>query len=67
MPNAKDVSNPAFLDSLIPGIGTLPPELYMDPQAAQKAKLLADDPIVDIDPLLFEDLDPKETLVDTHE
>lgn len=66
MPNANNASDPQFLDGLIPGIGTLPPELYMDPQAAEKAKMLADDPIIDIDPVLFGELEPKETLVDTH-
>ena len=55
MPNAKDPSDPAYLDSLMPWSESVPAEIRLKPEAAKEAARTADDPIIDIDPSAFRD------------
>ena len=53
MPNAEDPGDPAYLDSLMPWLGSVPGEIKLKPEAAAAAVKMADDPIIDIDPSAF--------------
>ena len=55
MPNAKDISDVNFLDSLMPWSASIPAELHLKPEVAAEAAKMADDPIVDIDPETLSD------------
>lgn len=51
MPNAADPGDPAYLDSLMPWSQSVPAEIRLKPKAAEEAARMADDPVIDIDPL----------------
>ena len=53
MPNAADLGDPAYLDSLMPWSDSVPEEIRLKPEAAAEAAKMADDPIIDIDPSAF--------------
>ena len=53
MPNAADLGDPAYLDSLMPWSDSVPEEIRLKPEAAAEAAKMADDPIIGIDPSAF--------------
>lgn len=53
MPNAADLGDPAYLDSLMPWSGSVPEGIRLKPDAAAEAAKMADDPIIGIDPSAF--------------
>lgn len=55
MPNAADLGDPAYLDSLMPWSESVPTEIRLKPKAAEEAARMADDQIIDIDPSSFHD------------
>ena len=59
MPNAADLGNPAYLDSLMPWSESAPSDIRLKPETAEEAARMADDPIVDIDPSAFRDDEEK--------
>ena len=55
MPNAKDPGGPAYLDSLMPWSESVPADIRLRSEAAEKAARMTDDPIIDIAPSAFRD------------
>ena len=53
MPNAENPDDPADLDSPMPWSDSVPAEIRLQPEAAEEAAKMADDPIIDIDPSAF--------------
>ena len=51
MPSAEKPSDPAYLDSLMPWSESVPTGTRLKPKASEEAARMADDPIIDIDPL----------------
>lgn len=48
-PNAEDPGDPAYPDSLMPWLDSVPTDIRPKPKPAEEAARMADDPIIDID------------------
>lgn len=48
MPNAADLGDPAYLDSLMPWSESAPTEIRLKPKTAEEAARMADDPIIEV-------------------
>lgn len=57
MPNTKNLDDEKVIDRLLPWSEHIPDSVKLGPEAASKAAEMADDPIVDIDPEIFDTQD----------
>ena len=48
MPDAADLGDPAYLDSLMPWSESVPTEIRLKPKTAEEATRMADDPIIEV-------------------
>lgn len=55
MPNASDLTDTAVMDRFLPWSKAVPTDCRLSTRQAAKAAQMSDDPIVDIDPAVFED------------
>lgn len=57
MPNTAGLDDPAVLDAMMPWSDAIPDDLRLSPEKAAEAAEMRDDPIADIDPAVFEDIE----------
>lgn len=54
MPSTEDIEDAAVLDQFLPWSGYVPDSCKLSPESAATAAKMADDPIIDIDPEVFD-------------